>query len=53
MRLAVNPRDVAYCFLKYGHLMHRKLSVNDPNFVKLSIAIGKVRRGDSLTGSFG
>jgi farnesyl-diphosphate farnesyltransferase len=43
MRLAVNPRDVAYCFLKYARLIHGKTSVHDPNFVKLSIACGKVR----------
>jgi farnesyl-diphosphate farnesyltransferase len=44
MRIAVNPRDVAYCFLKYARLIHGKTSVHDPNFVKLSIACGKVRR---------
>ncbi len=51
MSLAVNPRDVAYCFLKYARLIHGKLSVHDPNFVKLSIACGKVS-GDLVYSAF-
>lgn len=43
MNLAVNPRDVAYCFVKYARLIHAKVSVKDPNFIRLSIACGKVR----------
>lgn len=42
MNLAVNPRDVAYCFVRYAKKIHAKVSVHDPNFVKLSIACGKV-----------
>jgi farnesyl-diphosphate farnesyltransferase len=46
MNLAVNPRDVAYCFVKYARKIHAKVSVKDPNFVRLSIACGKVRGGE-------
>jgi hypothetical protein len=42
MNVAVNPRDVAYCFVSYAKKIHAKVSVHDPNFVKLSIACGKV-----------
>ncbi|KAJ9097538.1 hypothetical protein QFC19_006712 [Naganishia cerealis] len=44
MNLAVNPRDVAYCFVSYAKKIHAKVSVHDPNFVKLSIACGKIEQ---------
>lgn len=44
MNLAVNPRDVAYCFVKYARLIHAKVSVKDPNFIRLSIACGKIEQ---------
>jgi hypothetical protein len=43
MNIAVNPRDVAYCFVKYAKRIHAKVNVEDPNFIRLSIACGKVR----------
>lgn len=44
LRIAVNPRDVAYCFVKYARLIHAKASVRDPNFIKISIACGKIEQ---------
>lgn len=44
MNLAVNPRDVAYCFVSLANKIHAKVSVHDPNFVKLSIACGKIEQ---------
>ncbi|GHJ86261.1 hypothetical protein NliqN6_2663 [Naganishia liquefaciens] len=44
MNVAVNPRDVAYCFVSYAKKIHAKVSVHDPNFVKLSIACGKIEQ---------
>lgn len=43
MNTAVNPRDVAYTFVKYARKIHAKCKVEDPNFLKISIACGKVR----------
>lgn len=44
MNVAVNPRDVAYCFVKYARKIHAKVKVEDPNFLKLSIACGKIEQ---------
>lgn len=40
---AVNPRDVSYIFREYAKKIHAKVARDDPNLLKLSIAIGKVR----------
>lgn len=39
---ATNPRDVAYTFRHYAHLIHAKVHKDDPNKLKLSIMCGKV-----------
>jgi farnesyl-diphosphate farnesyltransferase len=37
-----NPRDVAYLFRDYARKIHLKASPLDPNFLRISIACGKV-----------
>ncbi len=39
---AVNPRDVAYTFLKYSRKIHRRLSPADPNFVRWSVELARI-----------
>jgi farnesyl-diphosphate farnesyltransferase len=39
---AVNPRDVSYIFREYAKKIHAKVARDDPNLLKLSIAVGKV-----------
>lgn len=41
---AVNPRDVSYQFLDFVKEMRDKLSPRDPNFLKWSLELSKVRR---------
>ncbi len=40
---STNPRDVAFIFRDYSRLIHARASPEDPNFIKLSVACGKVR----------
>lgn len=40
---STNPRDVAYMFRDYARIIHRKAVPEDPNFIALSVACGKVR----------
>ncbi|KAL9935392.1 hypothetical protein V8E36_005740 [Tilletia maclaganii] len=39
---AVNPRDVAYTFLTYARKIHKKIPVDDPNFVRWSVELGRI-----------
>jgi farnesyl-diphosphate farnesyltransferase len=39
---STNPRDVAYIFRDYARKIHKKASPQDPSFLRLSIACGKV-----------
>lgn len=39
---STNPRDVAYMFRDYARVIHRKAVPEDPNFVALSVACGKI-----------
>ncbi|KAE8215469.1 hypothetical protein CF327_g1223 [Tilletia walkeri] len=39
---AVNPRDVAYTFLTYARMIHKKVTPDDPNFVRWSVEIGRI-----------
>jgi len=41
---STNPRDVAYMFRDSARDLHAKLSPKDPNFVKISIACGKIEQ---------
>jgi hypothetical protein len=40
---STNPREVALIFCEYARKIHSKAQVSDPNFLKISIACGKVR----------
>ena len=40
---STNPRDVAYIFRDYARKIHAKAVPTDPNFLRLSVACGKVR----------
>lgn len=40
---STNPRDVALIFCEYARKIHAKTQVSDPNFLKISVACGKVR----------
>jgi farnesyl-diphosphate farnesyltransferase len=40
---STNPRDVALIFCEYARKIHAKTQATDPNFLKISIACGKVR----------
>ncbi|CAD6933585.1 unnamed protein product [Tilletia controversa] len=39
---AVNPRDVAYTFLTYAKMIHKKVTPDDPNFVRWSVEVGRI-----------
>jgi len=39
---STNPREVALIFCEYARKIHAKTHVSDPNFLKISIACGKV-----------
>ena len=39
---STNPRDVAYMFRDYARKIHAKAVPEDPNFMQISIACGKV-----------
>ena len=41
---ATNPRDVAYLCRDYTRSIHKKIHVNDPHFLKLSIMCGRVEQ---------
>jgi farnesyl-diphosphate farnesyltransferase len=41
---STNPREVAYLFRDYSRKIHAKASPQDPNFLRLSVACGKVSR---------
>ncbi|CDO70138.1 hypothetical protein BN946_scf184783.g22 [Trametes cinnabarina] len=40
---STNPRDVALIFRHYSRVIHARAVPEDPNFIKLSVACGKVR----------
>ena len=40
---STNPREVGLIFQDYARRIHAKAIPSDPNFVKISIACGKVR----------
>ena len=40
---STNPRDVAYMFRDYARDIHAKAVPADPNFLRISVACGKVR----------
>ena len=37
-----NPRDVAYIFRDYSRKIHARAVPDDPSFLRLSVACGKV-----------
>ncbi|KAI0832114.1 squalene synthase [Trametes gibbosa] len=41
---STNPRDVAYIFRDYARIIHARASPEDPNFIKLSVACGKIEQ---------
>jgi len=41
---ASNPRDVAYLFRDYARMIHKKASPIDPNFIRISVACGKIEQ---------
>ncbi|KDQ21051.1 hypothetical protein BOTBODRAFT_152072 [Botryobasidium botryosum FD-172 SS1] len=41
---STNPRDVAYTFRFFARQLHAKAVPDDPNFLKLSIACGKIEQ---------
>jgi len=41
---AVNPRDVAYVFRDYARKIHHKVSREDPNMLRLSVACAKIEQ---------
>lgn len=45
---STNPRDVAYMFRDYARVIHGKASTEDPNFIPLSVACGKVFMSSSF-----
>lgn len=40
---ATNPREVGYIFREYARKLHAKAIPSDPNYIRVSIACGKVR----------
>ena len=40
---STNPRDVAFLFREYCRKIHVRAVPEDPNFIRLSVACGKVR----------
>ncbi|KAH9847328.1 squalene synthase, partial [Lenzites betulinus] len=41
---STNPRDVAYIFRSYARTIHARALPEDPNFIKLSVACGKIEQ---------
>ncbi|WFD03865.1 squalene synthase [Malassezia obtusa] len=41
---AVNPRDVAYIFRDYARDIHRRLYVEDPNYVRWCVELGRIEQ---------
>jgi farnesyl-diphosphate farnesyltransferase len=41
---STNPRDVAYLFRDYTRKIHARASPNDPSFLQLSVACGKIEQ---------
>ncbi|KAI0766091.1 squalene synthase [Trametes elegans] len=41
---STNPRDVAYIFRHYSRRIHARAVPEDPNFIKLSVACGKIEQ---------
>ncbi|KAL7280692.1 hypothetical protein ACG7TL_005631 [Trametes sanguinea] len=41
---STNPRDVAYIFRDYARTIHARALPEDPNFIKLSVACGKIEQ---------
>ncbi|KAI0630529.1 squalene synthase [Trametes polyzona] len=41
---STNPRDVAYLFRYYARSMHARALPEDPSFIKLSVACGKIEQ---------
>ena len=41
---STNPRDVAYMFRDYARGMHSKVVPSDPNFLRISVACGKIEQ---------
>jgi len=41
---ATNPREMAYLFRQYARKIHAKAVFTDPNFLRLSIACGKIEQ---------
>jgi len=41
---ATNPREMAYLFREYARKIHAKASPADPNFLRLSVACGKIEQ---------
>ncbi|KAK0531971.1 bifunctional farnesyl-diphosphate farnesyltransferase/squalene synthase [Tilletia horrida] len=39
---AVNPRDVAYTFLTYARKIHKKITPDDPNYVRWGVELGRI-----------
>ncbi|KZT59064.1 farnesyl-diphosphate farnesyltransferase [Calocera cornea HHB12733] len=44
MGKATNPRDVAYVFRDYARRIHAKTVPQDPNYLKFSVACGKIEQ---------
>ncbi|EJU03842.1 squalene synthase [Dacryopinax primogenitus] len=44
MQKATNPRDVAYVFRDFGRRIHAKSLPQDPNYLKISVACGKIEQ---------
>ena len=40
---STNPREVAEIFREYTRKLHSRASPKDPNFLRISVACGKVR----------
>ena len=41
---STNPRDVAYIFRDYARKIHSKAVPEDPSYLQISVACGKVHR---------
>lgn len=41
---STNPRDVAYIFRDYARKIHSKAVPEDPSYLQISVACGKVQR---------
>lgn len=40
---STNPREVGFIFREYARRIHTKAVPSDPNFIRISVACGKVR----------